>query len=218
MAIHSSTFDFWRDEGVKYIIPGGSGIFPEGWDPRPFLILLSAGQETVEFGSGVGRLAGLFDPKLYKGIDINPNAVDMARKNQPNHTFDVIQNFEQPLPDAPFYFTYTVFLHIDDETLPQIIQKIPKSCKRFCIAEIMGREWRLDKQANPPVFCRNADEYVELMKPAGFQLTGHFAFPYIHYYRKVYMDPALQAKIEAAQKAGHRPVNTNIDFLLFYRD
>src|SRR5690349_19088593 len=148
MTIHSDTFDFWRDQGVNYIIPGGSGLFPEGWDPRPFLVLLSAGQETVEFGSGIGRLAGLFDPKLYKGIDINPNAVEIARKHAPQHHFEVL-DFDQPLPDAPYYFTYTVFLHIDDETLPQIIAKIPPSVKRFCIAEIMGREWRLDKQANP---------------------------------------------------------------------
>lgn len=217
MAIHSETFDFWRDEGVKYIIPGGSGVFPEGWDPRPFLVLLSAGQETVEFGCGVGRLAGLFDPKLYKGIDINPNAVNVARQNQPEHIFEVV-DFDKPLPDAPYYFTYTVFLHIDDETLPKIIEKIPASCKRFCIAEIMGREWRLENQSNPPVFCREASEYVEIMKQAGFELTGRFAFPYLHYYRKIYMNPDLQKQLQQAQALGHRPPNTNIDFLLFYRD
>lgn len=204
MSIHSSTFDFWREEGLRYIIPPGKDVFPEGWDPRPFLVKLSDGLDTVELGCGVGRLAGCFDKSKYLGVDINPGAIDVARQTYEGYRFELL-DFNQPLPDAAYYFAYTVFLHIDDETLPKILAAIPKSCTRFCIAEMMGREWRMEEQTNPPVFNRAEREYVELMAHAGFKIVEAYDFPYIHYYRKL-----LGTEFEGK-------VNTNLDVLAFER-
>lgn len=205
MTIHSDTFDFWRNEGVKHIIPEGMGAFPEGWDPRPFIVLLSAEQQTVEFGCGYGRLAGLFDPEKYLGIDLNPNVLAQAKDYDKTHRFELL-DYDKPLPDAPFYFAYTVFLHIDDDTLVDVMKKaIPASCERFLIAEVMGREWRNEKQTHPPVFNRDPQEYVDIMKASGFDLTAHFEFPYIHYAAKLIKHDA------------YGQMNTNINFLLFHR-
>ncbi len=202
--LNAETFDFWRAVGMDYIIPGGSGIFPEGWDPRPFLVMLSADQDTVEFGCGFGRLSGLFDNEKYLGIDLNPEAIRIAKLHAPDHKFELL-DYDKPLPDAPYYFAYTVFLHIDDETLPKVLAKIPASCKRFMISEIMGRAWRTDQKA-PPVFGRDKEEYIQIMKNAGFDFTAHFAFPYMHYAKKM-IENDVYGKI-----------NTNVDFLLFHRD
>lgn len=212
--IDSEVFDFWRNRGERYVLPGNSSMYPEGWDPRPFMMLLSAGQKTVEYGCGFGRLAGLFPIDQYIGIDINPRALELARKKHPEHNFELI-DFEKGLPDAEFYFSYAVFLHIEDEILPKILKALPETCKRFCIAEIMGREWRIPGQKEPPAFCREDHEYIDIMKDVGFQLTGKFSFPYLHYYRKHFVAPKYFDRLQT--KKGQVP-NTNIDFLLFYRD
>ncbi len=214
MTIHADTFDYWKTNGTRHVIPVGPE-FPEGWDPRPFLVLLSAGQQTVEFGCGYGRLAGMFDPALYEGIDINPAAIPAAKGRHPDHKFTLL-DFNDPMPDAPFYFAYTVFLHIDDETLPKILASLPKSCKRFCIAEIMGREWRLEHQKDPPVFAREPGEYIDMMAKEGFQCTGKFSFPYVHYIQQFLLDNQMW---RTYMRIGPEvKVNVNIDFLLFYRD
>ena len=154
--LNAETFDFWRAVGMDYIIPGGSGIFPEGWDPRPFLVMLSADQDTVEFGCGFGRLSGLFDNEKYLGIDLNPEAIRIAKLHAPDHKFELL-DYDKPLPDAPYYFAYTVFLHIDDETLPKDAHKVAHFCSmcgpKFCSMKISqdvrdyARENGLDEAA-----------------------------------------------------------------------
>lgn len=48
-------------------------------------------QQIVDFRCGSGRLAWLFNPLNYTGVDFDDTAIEEARRNQPAHRFNVIK-------------------------------------------------------------------------------------------------------------------------------
>ena len=45
--------------------------------------------KVLDLGSGNGHLANLFPPKSYLGIELDAGLVEVAKKNYPNHRFEV---------------------------------------------------------------------------------------------------------------------------------
>ncbi len=175
---------FWKQDQLANIIPQNEelGAFPEGWDVRPHLwelLRIHLQRRVVEVGCGYGRLCQAFPTDFYLGVDINPEAVEQAGRLHPGYEFQTI-DFCDEYPRADAIMAYTVLLHIDDDTIGSMLERICRSTDVVLIAEIMGKaRWR--RGGNPPVFNRDAEEYVDLMREQGFFLTCQEERPYKHY-------------------------------------
>ena len=170
------TTEFWKKEAHLHIMPNTGQEFPEGWDVRLYLEELCYGKSITEIGCGIGRLSAAFQPEHYVGIDISPGVLEIA-KSKNEH------------PDAEVRLLYTVLLHIDDDCIDGLVENLCKNTERVIVAEIMGRQWR--RPGNPPVFNREADEYISIFEKCGFELAIN------------------------TEKVYERYANTNITFLHF---
>ena len=151
--------------------------WPEG---EYFSSLLSGflhGDRVVEIGCGPGRLAKCFPPETYVGLDICPQAVELARERHPQHDFRVI-DWSEPLPEGDTALFHTVLLHVPDEALPAMLAKLG-GFQRVVVGEILGRKWR--RPGNPPVFNREIEEYSTAFQDAGFALRSSLILPYVRY-------------------------------------
>lgn len=144
--------EYWAgNSSLVHITPPGERYPEIGLLP----ILQGVGIGTVfEFGCGDGRLAPAFDPSRYVGHDINPHALTAAKAKNPKHRF-----VAEP-EAADTFLAHTVLLHIPDDEIGAVAG-LARSYPRVIIGEVMGRKWR--RPGNPPVFNREAPEYVDLI-------------------------------------------------------
>ena len=168
------TTEFWKEQGHKYIIPTVGGEFPEGWDVKSYLAKLCDGKLVTEIGCGIGRLSPAFPPEHYIGIDICTSALEIAEENNRDYKY-ILHNQGDSYPQADVRFVYTVLLHIDDDCIGDFIENLCQDpatwhTLRVIVAEIMGHKWR--RPGNPPVFNREADEYITLFEKCGFELES----------------------------------------------
>ena len=122
-----------------------------------------------EFGCGDGRLSPAFDPDSYAGFDINPSALTAAAKANPAY------RYVTDWTPAQTFLAHTVLLHVPDDEIQPVIDRA-KQYPRIVIGEVMGRKWR--RAGDPPVFNREAHEYVEMV---GRELVASIAVPYPRY-------------------------------------
>ena len=170
---------FWIDEGVQHIIAHVGTQFPEGFDVGQLLReSLDEHLPVVEVGCGVGRIAQLFAPSEYIGVDINPHALIAARQANAQHLFR-IADVGLCYPDAPAAMVYTVLLHIADADIASFVAAVAEGRKRVVIAELMDSRWR--RSGNPPVFNRDPETYIDLMGQLGFGLTKFYKQEYERY-------------------------------------
>jgi SAM-dependent methyltransferase len=173
---------YWLTDNLRNIVAGSDTENPEGWDPVEVLeeILKSLNFETVlDFGCGYGRLCKAFQPKHYTGIDLNPQAIQEAQNRYPDYFFKEIE-LDSEYDNVDIILAYTVFLHLDDDIIGSILQRLRKACKKYLIiGEILGREWR--RPGDPPVFNRNYDDYISLLQRHGFQVINEYKLPYKRY-------------------------------------
>ena len=161
------TTEFWKKEGHLHIMPNTGEEFPEGWNVRHYLENICYGKSITEIGCGVGRLSAAFDPEHYMGIDISPRVLEIAESKNKHHKY-LLDNQKDPYPDAEVRLVYTVLLHIDDDCIDDLVENLCENTEKVIVAEIMGRKWR--RPGNPPVFNREADEYIPLFEKCGFEL------------------------------------------------
>ncbi len=171
------TTEFWKENAHLHIKPATGEEFPEGWDVRPYLAKLCDGTVT-EIGCGEGRLSAAFQPELYTGIDISPQVLETAENRNKNHKY-ILHNQGDSYPHADVRFVYTVLLHIDDDCIGDMVKSLCEDTDTVVVAEIMARKWR--REGNPPVFNREADEYITLFENCGFELDYHNEKPYERY-------------------------------------
>ena len=110
--------------------------------------------KVFEFGCGDGRLSPAFNPSEYVGFDINRHAIEQAKKNNPQHQY--VDEWQE----ADTVLAYTVLLHINDEDINPIIEKMV-AYKTIVIGEITGRHWR--RGGLPPVFNREVFDYINMI-------------------------------------------------------
>lgn len=198
---------FWLQDGLANIKPAVGGMHPEGWDPAEFLrelllpLVVQTGVRTVlDFGCGFGRLCRGVPPADYLGIDLNPQAIAEAQRLHPQYSFREV-DLHSPYPAADVVLAYTVFLHLDDLTLAQTLQRITTQRPKFIfIAEILGHEWR--RGGTPPVFNRERREYEQLLQPLGYRLATEYRRPFVRY----------------AAEPAFRDKNTDLSWLVFRSD
>lgn len=195
---------YWTSDDMNNVIPLNHGQTPEGFDPKEILRKLTeeiSFDSVLDFGCGYGRISQTFPAEKYTGIDLNPNALKKARENNPGYKYEETFVNAQSYPVSDLTYAYTVFLHLDDETLENILSKLSNTTgKYFIIAEILGKEWANMGQSIPPTYCREKEEYESLMKKQGFELIKEMDLPYSRY-----VNDERYSKMK----------NKNISFLLF---
>lgn len=169
---------FWILEGTKHIKPERGHEYPEGFDVGAILrTAIGDSFPVLEIGCGVGRIARLFQPEEYLGVDVNPSAIRQARSALSNHNIRLIDN-GMKYPDAACALFYTVLLHVSDTSLPSILSNV-LAFDKVVIAEVMDTRWR--REGDPPVFNRDPEQYILLMQAHGYQLTNVSKTPYLRY-------------------------------------
>lgn len=170
---------FWVREGSAHIKPETGFEFPEGFDVGQVLRdSVGSALPVLEIGCGVGRIASLFGPQEYVGVDVNPNALKVARAKLPYHWLK-IHDAGIVYPDAPCVLFYTVLLHIADDVVDGVLAEASTGRERFIIAELMDRRWR--REGDPPVFNRDSEEYISKMAALGFTLGSYSKNEYQRY-------------------------------------
>lgn len=170
---------FWIQEGVQHIIPDVGFEFPEGFDIESMIREAAANHFPIlEIGCGVGRIASLFQPAEYIGVDVNPVSLLQARTTLPNHNFRIFDQGHQ-YPEAPTVLFYTVLLHISDDNVETVLEQASRGRKRLIIAELMDRRWQ--REGIPPVFNRDPEDYILMMRKLGFHLAAFSKKEYERY-------------------------------------
>lgn len=172
----ASAAEYWRSgAGLAHITPAGKAC-PEGEEFGPFLAsLVGEEQSVLEVGCGPGRLAGLFDPTLYYGVDICPEAIRQAKAAVPFHLFRPIDD-EAPFPRLGVTLFHTVLLHVPDDALAAMIDRL--TSPRVLVSEILGRHWR--RPGDPPVFNREEEDYISAFSPR-YRMRRRWDCIYPHY-------------------------------------
>lgn len=187
--------EFWKTSGTQSIIPQGFGQFPEGFDVREEIRSMVEKVDyssVIDFGCGYGRLCESFSSNKYLGVDINEEALLIARQKYEQYQFS-LSNKDPKYADL--YLAYTVFLHFTDKELNETLKNI--KCKWLIVAEVLGKEWRRD--GLPPVYNRDLSDYIKILRSHDFVLEKHVKKPYKRY----------------AESSWYEGKNTNVSFLLF---
>jgi SAM-dependent methyltransferase len=144
--------EYWRrNKRLQHITPPGVAMPEVGLADA---LKVACQGSVFEFGCGYGRLASTFTPDGYVGYDINPAALQEARRRNPQH------RFADDWQHADTFLAHTVLLHIPDDQIKAVLDRA-NLYRRVVIGEIMGRKWR--RPGDPPVFNREAEEYEALM-------------------------------------------------------
>ena len=182
--MRNDIYNFWKNNSLANIKPNTGEEFPEGWDVVEFFKNFRTVEqygEVTEIGCGYGRLCKAFDSEYYVGLDISEDALDLARKLNPNYEFEIIpeERLDRPFPHSRTKLLYTVLLHQSDEDISETIKKLCETTRRIIVAEICGRKWR--RKGNPPVFNREVEEYVHMFNEHGKHSFNIINKPYKRY-------------------------------------
>jgi hypothetical protein len=164
-------------QSLKYLTPRNDRS-PEGEDFPTRLAALVGPGSVLEFGCGDGRLAPAFDAARYRGVDVSSHAVRVAQMTVATHRFYTMMP-DAILPTVTTTFAHTVLLHVSDEDLPYVVDRLVASAPHVIVSEVMGRRWR--RRGNPPVYNRESTEYVTAFTDAGMTLRSAQAWPYHRY-------------------------------------
>lgn len=107
---------------------------------------------VVDYGCGVGKLSHLFDQKKYTGVDISSEMVDLARKNNPEYTYEVLGK----VPKATMFFSANVLQHNEDSFVKEL--KLKDKFKHIFIYELFGSE-----KGREYLRPRTVEEYEKLI-------------------------------------------------------
>lgn len=146
---------------------------------RAVAALIPRAPKVLEFGCGAGRLAPLFDREAYLGVDLNPEALELARRRNPGYAFREVDELEQ-LPPADVVFAHTVLLHVAGDDLPATLDQLAAAARRtIVVAEIMDPAWSRTGRWYQRPFAR----YQVLLRNRGFAARLAGAVPDPRYAR-----------------------------------
>lgn len=154
---------------------GSNNVYPKRYGKWPDEDSVRKLQElclgrVCDVGCGTGRCAEAFSPDRYVGIDINEDAIRVARREYPRYTFETV-GWDDPYPVVDTYLFYTVLLHIPDDELIGIFNK---TCNgnihsRLVVFECMNRENRNEDRGN---FQRDSQQYADVAAHVGRIVTN----------------------------------------------
>lgn len=159
--------DHYRQYGV---MAAGQGEYQrklERWYQMGYTDKMS----VLDYGCGWGTMVqGIKDRSLYHGVDIVPQAIEMARERYPDVSFEVLTIGQLNIPPVDFAAAQSVFTHALREDAPACLSDIYRSLKPdgFAVIDILhkpGVDMLLLRHYDP-------DEWLEMLDTAGF--TGTF--------------------------------------------
>lgn len=177
---------WWREHGLDYITPQNLEN-PEGFNVAQVFEELAVAWKLpfpiLDFGCGRGRLTGAFAPSEYFGIDVNPNAVELAQTRHPEHAFAVTATPVLECTQFPgTMLAYSVFLHLYDDEIIAIMQAIKPPV--LLLVEIM--DGSLAKPEREDGFVRNQrdfEEYQQLLAQVEYVDTKEIMRTPVEYYK-----------------------------------
>ena len=123
----------------------------------------------LDFGCGYGRLSKAFDSSKYIGIDLNPKALEIAKKNNIGYRYMKISEKEH-YPNADIIYINDVFSHLNDYMVEMILMKFITNTNRYVmLSEIIGLEWKPEYP-----FAREKGQYIILLKKYGYELYKEY--------------------------------------------
>lgn len=196
---------FWQQAQLYHMNPGETDEFPEGWDVRGQLRELVGDRQVADIGCGYGRLCTAFAADRYLGFDVNPSAVETARHRHPEYHFTLMRDpLDYTVGDTALL--YTVLLHIHDDDIEATVANLCDRASFIVIAEIMLRSWRGQDRSRPenapPVFNRDASEYIAMFARRGFEVDDAIIAPYKRYQDTNITFLALARKQAASESRG----------------
>lgn len=146
---------------------------------------LKRNYDTLEYGCGIGRYASEFHGN-YLGVDISPELLAIAIKENPGKAFSYIDKPYLPDQfadtnevDIECIFTATVLQHCSDELVMKILQSFKKyNDKRIHFLEDNEYPLHLAFYENsegfekPHVKGRKPEQYLQMVISAGFKIKG----------------------------------------------
>ncbi len=163
-----TNLSYWRTvDTLKKATPQGLPN-PEGFDVVEYLRNLWDGEFVIDFGCGYGRLSQAFDPGCYLGIDVNVQALELARERNPGYNYQVGTSLPQ---QEGLVLFYTVLLHMSDEE----ITALNVSSDRIIVAEILA----ITLPTQGLVYDRSVERYERLF--SNYELFGQHEMLYKHY-------------------------------------
>ena len=183
-------FDAWQgDDGIRNVMPNrGARIkFPEkpGFDPIEVLRDMIQ-LPVVEVGCAYGRLTPAFPADKYVGLDINKEAIRLARAECPDYEFHHIDNYDYPPSKSKLI--YTVAMHIPDSEYPKLIEALCNSTgEQIVVGEIMNEKLRKPvtyreiggrQAASHATFGRELITHENEFLKHGWSLVTYRQFPY----------------------------------------
>lgn len=165
--------DHYRNHYLAY----GKSASGVGLGSKPELLEEAGyehGMSLLDYGCGWGALAGWLPKETsYLGVDITPEAIDLAREENPNRNFKVIENGQLKTFPKDFAVAFSVFTHALKEDVPLCLKDIHHSLKKTgtALVDILeGAESRSDMHLR---YWSKQDFENELTK-AGFVVKDSF--------------------------------------------
>jgi SAM-dependent methyltransferase len=169
---------------MDHITPPGCN-WPEGFDVLSWLRNTFSGfPRVLELGCGRGRLASAFRDDQYLGVDVSEGSLGLAHQSNPTKPFLLLSEKAPVLPKADAALVYTVLLHVPDEQIDSVVKRLVDCAPVTYLVEILGRRWR--REGDPPVFNREAEEYVELFDRHGSSARVMGTKPCVRYRNTVF--------------------------------
>lgn len=148
----------------------GIGTYREKLD-RWYRIGYDDHMTVLDYGCGWGTmLQGIKHPQYYLGVDIVPQAIELARNVFPDAKFEVLEMGTLNIPPVDFIAAQSVFTHALREDVPDCLADIRRSMHQDSVAVIdilhkPGPDMLLLRHYDP-------DEWLEILDTAG--LAGGF--------------------------------------------
>lgn len=170
----------WASEYAKQgIVPRreGMGDYPDGPEPLAWLKeRVGPTARVTEFGCGYGRLAHLFDPVLYRGVDTSETAIERGHAFAPDYDL-AVTGLLDPLPLADVVFAYTVLNHIPAQAIPATVVRLASAAPRVLVIERTS-DGVLRGDPYLPDFQRPPEWYAEQFAAIGYRAAPPAAIRY----------------------------------------
>ena len=108
-------------------------------EKRAFVIpFLNKTEKTIDYGCGIGRWSDIFEGN-YLGVDITPQAIEMAQKRNKNRKYEVLskpfftdenEQIKIYIEDVKQFFSSTCLQHCSDTLVRKIFSSLKKYAKK----------------------------------------------------------------------------------------
>ena len=154
--------EFWQGQrGLDNLKPKRIG---DKWESSVEFVTGLVGEGTVvEVGCGTGRFSRGFTTDRYIGVDINKDAIDISRKENPGYQFEILREYSE-IPKRDVMLLHSIALHVPDDEIEKLFAHADK---RIVLAETMGTRTKRTGKPNENLafhYARTSDEYAKILK------------------------------------------------------